>query len=375
MRVKSSIGTIISLWGKHKSTIKRRVLIYFLLMLILFPFVFVNRTQIYRTFLSRFDDLQTYYNDDGLLVTDYGYQNGIYVGPQITVRAVSNAAYGYYQDMLDGNTTAGLYFNNSIDFIVETRHVYNVPTENGTMTVCNWPYNFSIYGLPAGWASAMADAKALNALALAYEAFGNTTYLEIANQVAGTFETPVSLGGNLYILEDGTHWYPETIIFSELIPNYKPPFVLNGFLFTLDNIYQSNLIFNNSRFTEIFNLGVISAAQNLYRYDSSYNWSLYHIDYPMKLAPTRYHKIHINLCNNLYEYTNVTIFKYYADKWAQFENPPIFTLEELLSPEFIGNGLLMAVIIFVPLLAIDITQTLVRRKLINRKTDSMKNDD
>ncbi|MHA1423965.1 MAG: D-glucuronyl C5-epimerase family protein, partial [Candidatus Thorarchaeota archaeon] len=342
MQVRSSIRAIFSFCGKHKSTIKRRALIYLLIMLMLFPFVFINRIEIYRTFLSNFDDETYYYTEEGLRVTDYGYQNREYVGPHITVRAVSNTVHKFYEEMLNGNTTAGVYFNNSIDFIVETRHVFDVPTENGSMTICNWPYNFSIYGLPVGWVSAMAEAKAIHALALAYQAFGNATIAEIADQVAGTFETPVSLGGDLDILDDGTYWYPETVIFSEQIPNYKPPYVLNGMLYALYHIYQANLIFNNSRLTKVFNLGVISAAQNIWKYDSAYNWSLYHIDYPMKLAPRNYHQIHINLCNALYDYTNVTIFKYYADRWAEFKNPPITTWEELLGPEFIGNGLLMA---------------------------------
>ncbi|MFW9807828.1 MAG: D-glucuronyl C5-epimerase family protein [Candidatus Thorarchaeota archaeon] len=371
MRVRSSIKAGISLLGKHRSTLKRRFLIYMIVMLMFFPFVFVNRTEIYRTFLSNFDEEQYSYTEEGLVVTDYGYQTGVYIGPHITIRAVSNKAIHYYDEMLEGNSTAGQFFNNSIDFILEKINVFNVPTENGTKTICNWPYEFSIYGLPVGWTSGMVDAKAIHTLALAYEAYGNSTYLEIVEQVAGTFETPVSLGGNLYILEDGTSWYPELIVTSDLDPNYKPPFVFNGFLIALYHIYQANLIFNNSRLERVFNLGVISAAQNIHLYDSAYEWSIYHLGYPLKLASRNYHRIHINMCNFLYDYTNVTIFKHYADKWAGFDNPPPFTWEEIVSPEFIGYGLLMAGIIFFPLLSIDIIQTLVRRRM---KHSSKSND-
>ena len=338
-------------------------------MAMMFPFVFINRVEIYRTFLSNFDDEQYYYTDEGLLVTDYGYQNRMYIGPRITVRAVGNTVVQYYIQMLDGNATAGEYFNNSIDFIIDEMNVFDVTTENGTKTICNWPYNFTIYGLPTGWVSGMADAKALHALSLAYEAYGNPAILEIANQVAGAFETPMEDGGNLYILDDGTYWYPEIVISPDIIPNYEPPFILNGFLIALHHIYQANLVFNNSRLTDVFNLGVISATQNLHLYDSAYNWSLYHLDYPLKLAPINYHQIHINLCNFLYNYTNEPIFDYYADRWAGFRNPPAFTIEELLSPEFITNGLLMASIIFLPLLSIDIAQTLIRKQLRKRKSD------
>jgi len=370
MQVRSSFKSIFSFMRKNKSTIGKRILIYLIIMGMMFPFVFMNRVEIYRTFLSNFDDEQYYYTDEGLLVTDYGYQDRMYIGPHITVRAVSNTAVRFYEQMLDGNTTAGEYFNNTIDFILETRNVFDVQTENGTKTICNWPYNFTIYGLPTGWVSGMADAKALHALSLAYEAYGDPTILEIADQVAGAFETPQSEGGNLYILDDGTYWYPEIVISPDIIPDYEPPFILNGFLFALHHLYQANLVFNNSRLTNIFDLGVISASQNIHLYDSAYDWSLYHIDYPMKLAPSNYHQIHINLCNSLYNYTSVEIFNYYAERWDGFDSPPSFTIEELLSPEFIFNGLFMAALIFIPLLSIDIAQTLIRRHLRKKQSDT-----
>jgi len=369
MRVSSSVKSIPNFLRKNKSTIKKRTLIYIIIMALLFPFVYMNRFEIYRTYLTRYDDWHYSYTEDGIPITDYGYQAGKYVGPQITIRTVTNSAIGYYEQMNEGNSTAGIYFNNTIDWILEKRNVITIPTENGTKTISNWPYEFAIYDIPNGLLSAMVDANAIRALALAYQAYGNSTYLEIADQVAGAFETPVSLGGNLYILDDGTHWYPEIVITSDLIHDYKPPLILNGFLFALHYIYEANLIFNNSRLAHIFNLGVISAAQNLYRYDSAYNWTIYHIDYPMKLASKGYHQIHINLCNFIYDYTNVTIFKDYANKWAQFTNPPSFTWEEIFSPEFINNGLLMVAIIFIPLISLDFTQTILRKYLKKQKIE------
>ena len=48
------------------------------------PVIFLNRTQIYSSLLSRHDDYVESYDESGLPVTDYGYQAGIYVGPQTT---------------------------------------------------------------------------------------------------------------------------------------------------------------------------------------------------------------------------------------------------------------------------------------------------
>ncbi|MFX1483533.1 MAG: hypothetical protein ACFFCP_10115, partial [Promethearchaeota archaeon] len=81
------------------------------------------------------------------------------------------------------------------------------------------------------------------------------------------------------------------------------------------------------------------------------------------------------MCHKLYEYTNVTIFDYYATRWEGYTNRPSFTLAELFGPEFIQNGILMAGIIFVPLLSIDIIQSGIRRFLQRRKDETSKQAD
>lgn len=366
LRLKSALDLL----KRKRSKIIRRLAIYLVIMLMLFPVVFMYRVDIYRNFLSRFDDWEYSIRPDGIPITDYGVQANVYVGEQITIRTVANGGIYYHEQMMDGNATAGIYFNNTVDWILEHRNEFQITTENSTKTLSNWPYDFAIYDLPVGWVSGMVDAKALHVLALAYDTYGNTTYLDIVDQVANTFETSVALGGNLLVLDDGTSWYPEIVISPSLIPNYEPPLILNGFMFALDHIYKANQVFNNSRLADIFNLGIISAQQNLHLYDSPYDWTLYHLDYPQKLASRGYHQIHINLCHNLYNYTNITVFDEYATLWETYSDPPSFTIEELLSPEFITNGLLMASLIFFPLLAIDISQTLIRRGYRNRKGKS-----
>ena len=93
------------------------------------------------------------------------------------------------------------------------------------------------------------------------------------------------------------------------------------------------------------------------------NWTLYHLATPAKPAPQRYHDIHIYLTAKLYEYTNVTIFKTYSERWETYTEPPSFLLDEILSPEFIYFGSIVAVLIIGSLLLIDLAQTLIRRKL------------
>ena len=104
------------------------------------------------------------------------------------------------------------------------------------------------------------------------------------------------------------------------------------------------------------------------------NWTLYHLAYPEKVAPRNYHQIHIDLTAYLYDYTNVTIFKTYSDRWASYAGYPSFTLGELTSPEFLYFGLVVATLILVPLATLDITQ-IILRKYLKKRSRSIPNSE
>jgi hypothetical protein len=254
--------------------------------------------------------------------------------------------------------------------LLENRNDQVVTTENGSVTITNWPYDFGIWDIPNGWQSAMVDAKALHAFSLAYDRYGNPSLPVIAEQIANGFEVSTELGGNLMILEDDKVWYPEIGIPSALNSNYPSPLILNGFLFALRHMYIANQIFNISKLDTIFDLGVVSAAENLDKYDSSYEWSLYSLEQPLNLASTKYHQIHIDLLMELYNYTNNETFRTYYEKWEQFTLRPSFTWEEIFSADFIYYGLLMVTIIMIPVLAIDATQYMVQSHLNKRKNQT-----
>ncbi len=367
MNLWKSIRSFPSFLSRNRSKIFRRLLAYFLILLAMSPIIFIYRTEIYTTLLSRHDDWHfAYYTEDGIPVTDYGYQAGVYVGEQITARAVANQAIEYDEMFEEGNTTAGVFFNATIDWLLENRNDQVVTTENGSVTITNWPYDFGIWDIPSGWQSAMVDAKALHAFSLAYDKYGNSSLKVIAEQIAEGFEITTELGGNQMMLEGDNVWYPEVVIPSALNSNYQSPMILNGFLFALRHIYVANQIFNISKFDTIFDLGVVSAAENLYKYDSSYEWSLYSLEEPLNLASTKYHQIHIELLKELYNYTSNETFRTYYEKWEQFTSRPSFTWEEIFSAEFIYYGLLMVAIIMIPVLAIDITQFIIRSQLKKR---------
>jgi hypothetical protein len=367
MNFRSSVNSGYKYLAQRRSKIIRRLMIYLLILIVIFPFVFINRQTIYSTFISRHDKYKYSVRDDGIPVTDYGYQAGVYVGEQITIRTVALAAISRYDEYMEGNTTALIYFNNCIDYMLDHLVNMDLETDNGTVTITTWPYDFAIWDLPLGWRSGLVDGRAIHALALAYSLHGNTTYLDIIERVINAFEIPIAQGGDLLILENDTHWYPEIVITPDLIPDYNPPLILNGFQAALINMYQANEILNSSRLRHVFDLGLEADIVNLHKYDTPYKWTRYHLQDPLKLASQMYNDIHISQTELLYEYTNETIFKTYHDLWSTYTTRPLFTWEEIFSWEFIQNGLLMVALIMIPVLSIDIVQTLGRSYLRKRK--------
>ncbi len=368
MIIATHIRKLIVLLRRHKRFILKRFAIYLVILAIVSPFVFMNRTTIYKTLLSRHDDWKVYLNEEGLLVTDYGYQAGVYVGPHITPRLVATGAISYYNQFQEGNETAGVLFNNTIEWLLNNFELSVLSNSSGNYEMVHWTHDFAIWDLPLGWHSSMVDAMALNALALSYKIYNDSALLLLFDQISASFEVPVSHGGNVLELEDGTSWYPEYVVPPSLDPDYRYPLILNGFLFTLLHIYNANQMLNSTRLSGIFQKGAASAAANLHKYDSAYNWTLYHSASPIKLASYGYHQIHIDLTGILYEYTNITAFDTYNLRWTAYTTRPLFTWEEILSWEFISNGLLIIAIICGPIIALDIAQISVRRYLRGKKS-------
>lgn len=352
-----------------KRFILKRLLIYFIILLAAFPVVFMFRNEIYSTLLVRYDDWYVRVGENGIPVGEYGYQKNVYVGPQTTARIVANAATGYYNQAMDGNETAAEYFNNTVDWLMENIDYFTVPFDSGTLDIAHWIYDFAIWDYPAGWYQAMADAKGMYVFALAYNLTGDSSYLDNIELLLNSFEVPIAQGGNLYVLDDGGSWYPEYIVPGNIDPDFKPILILNGFLICLNNLHRASVVLNDTAIYDVFNEGMLAAAQNLYKYDSPYNWTLYHLGYPQKLASRLYHQIHINEVAYLYEHTNVTVFGYYLERWESYTGPPAITIEEILSPEFIYYGLVMVSIVLVPVVTIDFVQYGVRHYLRRNKEE------
>lgn len=343
-----------------KRFILKRFLIYFIILIIAAPFVYVFRYQIYSTFLIRTDDWYVRTDADGVPVAEYGYQTGVYVGTRYTPRVVANGVHGYYKQITEGNASAEAPLFNCVDWLMEHMTILSIDTSNGTKEIPRWYFDFAIWDMPAEWYQAMTDAKILGVFAIAFELTGNTTYLEMARNLVWAFEVPIAEGGNLYTFENGGSWYPEYIVPGFIDSTYEPKFILNGFLICLNDLFWANEKLNNTQLNQVAIRGAETAASRLHLYDSPYGWTLYHLDYPMKFASNHYHQIHIDHTAYLYEYTNITEFITYSQKWTEYSGPPSFTIEEILSPEFIYFGLVIAALILVPVFLIDVIQLSIR---------------
>ena len=313
-----SIMTYIRRFFSH---LRKRLPIYIVLMLIVFGVFFVFRDAIYDNFIRRHDATVIYYDDDGMVVTDYGWVQGVHVGPQDNPLVVAQSAELYFEQVLAGNSTAEGYLLNTLDWIVQNRINQTVDPGSGSVDVVHWIYNFSIYDLSAGWYSAMADAEMLYALALAYDYYNDSLYLDICYEIINSFEIDKELGGTQLILDGGMAWYPEVIVPDEIDPEYPERRILNGFLFALEDLYNTYLILNESRILTLFDEGIVTAVDSLHLYEHPENWTYYQLE-PAKAASEGYHRIHIELMQSLYEITNITEFETYHDLWITYTDYP-----------------------------------------------------
>jgi len=179
------------------------------------------------------------------------------------------------------------------------------------------PYKFpwKIYDLDPPWYSSMAQGKALPLLIYAYQLTGLEKYRDTANGILNSFFVDVSDGGITYKTNDSGWWY-ELYAKNES----KQPKVLNGMLWTLVALDEYHRVTNDNKSKFLFDQGIRSLQKNLPSFDVN-GFSYYDIlKTPNKLE---YHIIHINLLNELYAITGIDSFKFYADKWSNYNKSAV----------------------------------------------------
>jgi heparosan-N-sulfate-glucuronate 5-epimerase len=102
-------------------------------------------------------------------------------------------------------------------------------------------------------------------------------------------------------------------------------------LFALIGVYEYYEYTDDTDAKLIFDKGVNSVKENLAKYDGGNGHSYYDIFHN---PPDKYHLIHVDLLNRLYDITHEEIFKEYSEKWTAHQFP-IQDYRKDLSPELL----------------------------------------
>ena len=289
-------------------------------------------------------------DEDGVPVSDLGYQKGEYVGAQRNPLKIASQALFYYDEFQKkGDVQDKEYFSNCIHWLENAR------IDKGQY--CLWAYDFAnpTYHASAPWYSAMAQARIMVAFERAYELTWDDHYLYLANTAMGALKVPIQDGGVLYIdPDDEGKWYGELAGGGRA----SPPYILNGFIFSLFDLHDFYILTGSQDAKSLFVDGITELKQHLIDYDTG-RWTYYdregHLAYD-------YHYIHIDQLQKLYEITGDVEFKSYHDKWASY-----FPINPMWARERFAAYLLDSGVIFI-ILAVIISSYKIYKKKSKVKT-------
>lgn len=186
-----------------------------------------------------------------------------------------------------------------------------------------WPYPFKFtkYNLDYDWCGAWALGNILSAISRTIQLTADSQFISLGDKIVNTFTTKIEDGGILYIDEVNNYWFEE-------YPTIPPNHVLNGHINGILGLYDFWRVSKNKMAKELFDKGIKTVEQNLYKYDAGY-WSYYDDEYPY-VVDYYYHKaVHIPQLKVLFQITGKEIFNEYAEKWEKYFGEPYFSLFKL----------------------------------------------
>lgn len=216
-----------------------------------------------RTFRLGADDVAVVPGPDGRY-----YHNPV----SVSLHALGRHALAYLDTRYPGGSDAG--------FLHHARYLRSSQDPNG-----GWRYPVPVrrYGVEPGWYSAMAQGLAISVFVRAYDATGETSYLDAADAAAVLMLRPLKAGGCADYDEGGRP-------FLEECPSDPPCHILNGALFALIGLCEYE-----TRRDEGGHLAGAARrlATQLTDYDLGY-WSRYDLWFTAS-ATFAYHALHVSL--------------------------------------------------------------------------------
>ena len=244
-------------------------------------------------------------DENGVLTVDYhGVQGKVY--NPLTVASGALKYYSDYVKEIDKEQSINKFIS-SADWLV------NNVKDKGVYSLWEYDYPWMFYGwVSPPYSSALAQAKGLQVLTLAYELTGNEKYLDVAKKTIRSFLVDYEEGGFVTHESVGNN-----SLFLHILakPGFPKTYVLNGHTNSLLSIWSYYEKTQDPIAKTIFDKGINYLKGNLVKYDTG-NWSYY--DLMENWAMTNYHKGQIQQFKMLYQITREPILRDYADRFEKY---------------------------------------------------------
>jgi len=257
------------------------------------------------------------FDDKGIPMLDY---KGV-IGRQYNPIAIAQYGLGFYNRYVKENKEEYLNkFLGQCDWLVD-----NLEKNKYGLYVWMHRFDWEYQGiLKSPWQSSLAQGSGISALIRAFVLTKNDKYLKSAKLAFVSFGKSVEKGGVSFTDKDGNIWLEETI-------TTPPTHILNGFIWSLWDIYDYYLLTKDSKIEELFKKTANTIKNNLPKYDIGY-WSLYDLA-PTKLkmlASPFYHSLHITQLEILYRMTGESTFEEFSNRWKHYEENSLYRKKALI---------------------------------------------
>jgi heparosan-N-sulfate-glucuronate 5-epimerase len=239
------------------------------------------------------------------------------IGKQRNPVIVCNKALFYQEQFIGGDSSQLILFLNCANWLVDNA------TEQNNFSVLNYYYNWPVNNMVTPWRSGLANGIALQVLSKAHAATYNEKYLTAGEKILNSFYVEVKEGGVTYKSENDGWWFEEYADEGGYVSK-----VLNGHQFALLGIHDYFIYTQDSAAHYLFEQGLKGLKNNLSKYDKGDGNSFY--DVLGRPTTVKYHNVHIDLLDRLFEITGDPIYKSYRDKWKAYKHPSL--MARLISP-------------------------------------------
>jgi hypothetical protein len=239
-----------------------------------------------------------YVFDDSPIVFEYYPGNGLQLQPLANfgkANALANACKGVYGPKVPCHLDQ---LKTLLDALVSTS------STRGGFTA--WEYWFPFGGGNPPWTSGLSQGTAIQALVQGAQLLNDPHYLDVAKSALAAFTTPPPNGVLTHAF--GGDWYLQYSFAPHL-------FILNGFLQSLNGIYDLAKATGDPGAQAIFTRGDRAAQNAIPHYDTG-AWSLYSLG--GNESDLNYHRVVRDFLKGLCQRTNAATYCKYSQKFTDY---------------------------------------------------------